>query len=38
VLFPAEWALPEGDLVGAAAVYRLLKGWLGQLYRDHEWK
>ena len=31
VLFPAEWQVKEADLVGAAAVYRQFKNWLGQL-------
>jgi putative membrane protein len=31
VLFPAEWNLDSGDLVGAAAVYEQLKSWLAQL-------
>jgi len=28
ILFPAEWELKEGEIVGAEAVYRVLKGWL----------
>jgi len=31
VLFPAEWELEDNELVGAAAVYRQFKIWLGQL-------
>jgi hypothetical protein len=31
VLYPAEWQLDEGELVGAAAVYRQFKSWLCQL-------
>jgi hypothetical protein len=31
LLFPAEWEVGEGDLVGAAAVYRQCKAWLAQL-------
>ncbi|NIV33668.1 MAG: phage holin family protein [Anaerolineae bacterium] len=31
VLFPAEWQVEEGDLVGAAAVYRQFKDWLDRL-------
>ena len=30
VLYPAEWGAVEGDLVGAAAVYRQFKIWLEQ--------
>jgi hypothetical protein len=31
VLFPAEWEIKEGDLVGAASVYRQFKEWLGKI-------
>lgn len=31
LMYPAEWELEAGDLVGAEAVYRQLKGWLNQL-------
>jgi putative membrane protein len=31
VLYPAEWQVEEGDLVGAAAVYHQFKDWFGQL-------
>jgi len=31
VLFPAEWELEDSELVGATAVYRQFKSWLGQL-------
>jgi hypothetical protein len=31
VLFPAEWEVEDGELVGAAAVYRQFKRWLEQL-------
>jgi len=31
VLFPAEWEIEEGELVGAAAVYRQFKRWLDQV-------
>jgi uncharacterized membrane protein YvlD (DUF360 family) len=31
VMYPSRWQTPEGDLVGAAAVYRQFKSWLGQL-------
>lgn len=30
VLYPAEWEVDDGDLVGAAAVYRQFKIWLKQ--------
>ncbi len=30
LLHPAGWQLDEGELVGAAAVYRQLKSWLNQ--------
>ena len=31
VLFPAAWEVEDGELVGAAAVYRQFKSWLEQL-------
>ena len=31
VLFPAEWEIKDGDLVGAASVYRQFKDWLGEI-------
>jgi hypothetical protein len=34
LLFPAEWQTEEQERVGAAAVYRQLKGWLNQI--DHQ--
>ncbi len=30
LLYPTAWQLDEDELVGAAAVYRQLKNWLGQ--------
>jgi hypothetical protein len=31
VLLPAEWKVEEGQLVGAAAVYKQFKDWLGEV-------
>jgi putative membrane protein len=31
LLFPSEWQVDSGELVGAASVYRQLKSWLVQL-------
>ncbi len=31
LLYPSEWELDGGELVGAAAVHRQFKHWLGQL-------
>jgi uncharacterized membrane protein YvlD (DUF360 family) len=34
VLFPAQWEVDGGDLVGAAAVYQQFKSWLAQVQGD----
>jgi hypothetical protein len=34
LLYPAEWEMDDGDLVGAAAIYRQFKSWLGQLHGE----
>jgi putative membrane protein len=34
VLFPAEWEVDGGDLVGAKAVYQQFKSWLAQVQGD----
>ena len=31
LLYPAEFDLPDEELVGAASVHHVLKGWLNQL-------
>ena len=31
VLHPTELAVPEGDLIGAASIYHLCKGWLNDI-------
>ena len=36
LLFPAEWESTEGDLVGAAAVYRQFKSWLAWLQNPND--
>jgi hypothetical protein len=36
VLYPAEWQLDDGDLIGAAAVYRQGKSWLNQIHPPAE--
>lgn len=32
ILFPASLPAPEGEIIGAAEVYRICKGWLRQLH------
>jgi putative membrane protein len=34
LLYPAEWEISDGNLVGAAAVYWQFKSWLGQLHGE----
>ncbi len=35
ILYPAEWELDsEEDIVGAGAVYKQLKSWLGQVHQN----
>jgi putative membrane protein len=36
LLFPAEWEVTEGELVGAAAVYRQFKSWLAWLHTRND--
>jgi hypothetical protein len=35
VLYPSHWAVP-GEIVGAEALHRVLRGWLADLGRSDE--
>jgi hypothetical protein len=35
LMFPAEWELENEKIVGADAVYTVLKGWLKQGMIEH---
>ena len=34
VLHPAELAMPKDELIGAASVYQLCKGWVDDLHGE----